>query len=209
MKGCYVCCTDDETANYFRSRLRGLIPAILETVRPAPELASNETSSILPFRVLPTREVQRYRNAVPVVSLKIAAGAFADTQIVDLDSAEWATPSGVPIGPGMFIAQVVGESMNKKVPNGSWCLFRQNPGGTRQGKIVLAQHRDITDPDTGGSFTIKVYSSEKRAHAEDGWRHERVVLSPRSSDPSFQSIEVDVETRGDVQILAELVAVLV
>jgi uncharacterized protein len=209
MKGCYVYCTDNETADYFRSRLRGLWPALVETVRPILARASNEPANVLPFRVLPMRDVQPYKNAVPVYPLKIAAGAFSGAQLGDLDTADWAMPDGVPIGPEMFIAQVVGESMNKKIPNGSWCLFRAKPGGTRQGKVVLAQHRDIADPDTGGNFTIKVYSSEKRADAEDGWRHERVVLSPRSTDTSFQPIVVDVQTRGDVQVLAELVAVLV
>ena len=209
MKGCYVYCTDKETADYFRSRLRNLQTGVLEDLRSIAARASNQAANVLPFRVLPPREVKRYKNAVPVVPLKIAAGAFSGTQTVNLDSADWAIPDGVPIGPGMFIAQVLGESMNQKVPNGSWCLFRQIPGGTRQGRIVLAQHRDIADPDTGGSFTIKVYSSEKRADAEDGWRHERVVLSPRSSDTSFQPIVVDEEKRGQVEILAELVAVLV
>jgi uncharacterized protein len=209
MKGCYVYCTDNETADFFRSRLRGLRPALVQTVRPIVARASNEAANVLPFRVLPMREVQPYRNAVPVFPLKIAAGAFSGTQLADLDAADWAMPDGVSIGPEMFIAQVVGESMNKKIPNGSWCLFRARPGGTRQGKIVLARHRDIVDPDTGGSFTIKVYSSEKRADAEDGWRHERVVLSPRSTDASFQPIVVDVDTRGNVEVLAELVAVLV
>jgi phage repressor protein C with HTH and peptisase S24 domain len=49
---------------------------------------------------------------------------------------------------GMFVAQVVGESMNRRIPNGSWCLFRLHPKGTRQGKVVLVQHREIQDADT-------------------------------------------------------------
>ena len=38
---------------------------------------------------------------------------------------------------GMFVMQVIGESMNKRIPNGSWCLFKSNPSGTRNSKIVL------------------------------------------------------------------------
>ena len=61
----------------------------------------------------------------------------------------------------MFVAQVVGESMNRRIPNGAWCLFRAAPTGTREGKVVVVQHRGIADPETGGRFTIKVYISEK------------------------------------------------
>ena len=68
-----------------------------------------------------------------------------------------------PLGhrPDCLSHRVVGESMNRRIPNGSWCLFKLAPGGTRQGKVVLVQHRDIDDIDTGGHYTIKVYESEK------------------------------------------------
>jgi hypothetical protein len=48
----------------------------------------------------------------------------------------------------MFVARVVGESMNRRIPNGAWCLFRVAGAGTRQGKVVLAQHREIEDAET-------------------------------------------------------------
>ena len=46
-------------------------------------------------------------------------------------------------------------------------VFRAKPAGTRQGRIVLVQYRGEADPDTGGSYTVKRYSSEKVA-AEGG-----------------------------------------
>ncbi|MFG6667144.1 hypothetical protein ACGK9R_08535 [Halomonas sp. HNIBRBA4712] len=52
--------------------------------------------------------------------------------------------------------------MIRRIPNGACCLFRANPGGTRQGKVVVVQHRAIEDPDHGGSFTIKLHQSEGR-----------------------------------------------
>ena len=64
----------------------------------------------------------------------------------------------------LFISQVVGESMNRRIPNGAWCLFRQFPSGTRQGRVVIVQHRDIHDPETGGQYTVKVYESEIDDH---------------------------------------------
>lgn len=30
-----------------------------------------------------------------------------------------------------FVTRVVGESMNRRIPNGSWCLFRSNPATGR------------------------------------------------------------------------------
>jgi hypothetical protein len=36
--------------------------------------------------------------------------------------------------------------------------------------VVLVEHRDIADPETGGSYTVKRYRSRKAAGAE-GWRH--------------------------------------
>jgi len=39
---------------------------------------------------------------------------------------EWVDPK-----PELFVAQVVGESMNRRIPNGAWCLFRANPSNPR------------------------------------------------------------------------------
>jgi hypothetical protein len=45
--------------------------------------------------------------------------------------------------------------MNRVIPNGSICLFKQYTGGSRNGKIVLVEYKDIQDPDFNSSFTIK------------------------------------------------------
>jgi len=51
--------------------------------------------------------------------------------------------------------------MNKKIPNGSYCLFKQDEGGSRNGKIVLAEHYSIQDADFGAGYTVKEYHSTK------------------------------------------------
>jgi hypothetical protein len=116
-------------------------------------------------------------------------------------------PEGVKPKSGMFIAQVVGESMNRKIANGSWCLFKAKPEGTRQGKVVVAQHRSVDDPETGGSYTVKLYSSQKVSTSDGGWRHISVTLTPQSTDPAFVPIKLTGETAGSVQIVAELISV--
>ena len=40
-----------------------------------------------------------------------------------------------------------GSSMEPTIKEGDYCIFRANVVGSRQGKIVLAQHRDIKDPE--------------------------------------------------------------
>ena len=67
--------------------------------------------------------------------------------------------------------------MNKKIPNGSYCLFRPDEGGSRVGRIVLVERLDHDDSDFGGAYTLKEYHSIKVPH-EGGWRHQSIVLSP-------------------------------
>jgi len=88
------------------------------------------------------------------------------------------------------------------------CLFRANPQGTRAGKVVVAQHRSIEDPELGGSFTVKVYSSEKKQTNDGSWTHTRVDLLPDSTDSSFVPLVFGPEAADSVKIVAEMIAVL-
>lgn len=81
-----------------------------------------------------------------------------------------------------------------------------NTVGSRQGKIVLAQYRGPADPDTGGAFTVKRYSSEKESSEDGSWRHTRVTLSPKN--PSYKPIVFSEKDAQDVEVIAEFVAVL-
>ncbi len=158
--------------------------------------------------VVPTA-AECYVSCVPLISLKAAAGAFSETQALDDADSEWVELVGTTrITPGLFVAQVVGESMNRRIPNGAWCLWRLNPTGTRQGKVVLAQHRDISDPELGGRYTVKVYESEKSATDDGGWQHSVVRLKPDSNDPTFEPIVIKNSEEGEFRIVAELVEVV-
>jgi SOS-response transcriptional repressor LexA len=66
-------------------------------------------------------------------------------------------------------------------------VFRSNPVGSRQGRIVLAQYRGPADPDTE-------------------WRHAKVVLSPLN--PDYKPIVIPPESADDFRIIAEFIAVL-
>jgi type I restriction enzyme R subunit len=149
---------------------------------------------------------ERYVTCVLLVPLKAAAGAFSDHQHVEDDHWEWvAVDSKRRLRPGMFVAQVVGKSMEPTIPDGSYCLFRAPIIGTRQGKIVLVQLRHAIDPDTGERYTVKRYQSEKIMDG-DSWRHTRITLKP--INPDFQPIELTDAEEGELQVVAELVEVL-
>ena len=96
--------------------------------------------------------------------------------------------------------------MEPRLHDGDYAVFRARPAGSRQGKIVLAQYRGIADPDTGGTYTVKKYSSEKQQTVDGTWRHSRVILSP--FNPEYQPIVIPEADRDDFVIVAELVGIL-
>ncbi len=183
-------------------------PAAFEP-RAAARTGPEEAAEVLPFRprtVEPEPE-DRYGTCVPLVPLKAAAGSFSAQQLVEEDAGfEWVeVRSSHRLRPGMFVAQVVGRSMEPAIPDGSWCLFRGPVEGSRQGKSVLVQLRDATDPETGQHYTVKRYRSEKEKRGES-WRHERITLEP--ANPEFESIVISGAKDDELRVIAELVEVL-
>lgn len=106
----------------------------------------------------------------------------------------------------MFIAQVVGKSMETTIPDGSWCLFRFERGGSRNGKIVLVESRLVADPETNQSFTIKRYRSEKEGLGNGRWRHKKIILSPDNKE--FKDIVLENVSGEDFRVVAEFIEVL-
>jgi len=158
------------------------------------------------LQIVRPRPEDRYVTCVPLVALQAAAGAFSDLQHVEDGDWEWVEiNSRHRLRPGMFVAQVVGKSMEPAIPNGSYCLFAAPVAGTRQGKTVLVQMRDSTDPETGERYTVKRYESAK-APAEESWIHAKITLKP--NNPDFSPIELDGADEGRLQVIAECVEVL-
>lgn len=167
-----------------------------------------ETSRVLPpsLRIIQPKAEERYVTGIPLVPLEAAAGAFGDPQHVEDDGFEWvAITSRHRLRPGMFVAQVVGKSMEPAIPDRSYCLFAAPVDGTRQGKTVLVQLRDATDPATGQRYTVKRYESEK-ANDGDSWRHTKITLKP--VNPDFESIVLTGADEGQMQVIAEVLEVL-
>jgi len=136
--------------------------------------------------------------------LAAAAGRFGQAQ--DVSEEGWVPVNGRRLDEKMFVARVVGRSMEPKIPSGSYCVFRANPEGTRQGKIVLVQHRGIEDPETGGQFTVKQYKSDKSSNSDGAWQHTKITLEPLN--PAYQPILIDPSDAEAVTVLAEFLEVL-
>lgn len=179
-------------------RLRTAAAAIQQT--PSERLASSG------LRFVEGRPEERFVTCVPLVPIKAAAGGFGDPQHVSDDALAWvAVDSRHRLRHGMFVAQVVGKSMEPAIPNGAYCLFVAPVAGTRQGKTVLVQLRDSVDPETGERYTVKRYESEKMADG-DSWRHTRITLRP--INPDFPPIVLSPEDENELEVVAELVEVL-
>jgi DUF2075 family protein len=198
-KGCYLFCTDKETREYFANM-------IAQSRQPG-EMTLEQRYPGLNLRILSSDDIDPSANAVPIYDLKVAAGNFSDYQAIEnFDLVE--LPEHIRVTEGCFVAQVVGESMNRRIPSGSWCLFKTNPGGSREGKIVLVQHRDIQDQDTGGQFTIKEYHSEKVTSDEDSWAHYRIVLKPKTNALGYKDIVLENDQTQELKVIGEFLTVL-
>jgi type I restriction enzyme R subunit len=168
----------------------------------------SDTGPVLParLRIVEPKPEERYVTCVPLVPLKAAAGAFGDPQHVEENGFEWVSVDARHrLRRGMFVAQVVGQSMEPSIPDGSYCLFAAPVEGTRQGKTVLAQLRDTTDPETGQRYTVKRYESEKEKSGRS-WRHTRITLKPLN--PDFEPIVLTCADEAQLQVIAEVVEVL-
>jgi DUF2075 family protein/phage repressor protein C with HTH and peptisase S24 domain/DNA replication protein DnaC len=191
MEGCYVYFMDKDTERFFKSRME----------KPVVKVGERKEEEIL----LEVDDEEKFVEYLPVYSLKAAAGKFSGGQ--DVKEEGWIKADiGQKLGKNMFVAKVVGHSMEPRIPDNSYCVFSFHSVGSRQGKIVLAQHRDIQDVDTGGSYTVKKYRSEKKVESEDNWHHEKIILEPLNKD--YEPIIVTPESEGDFKIIAEFITVL-
>lgn len=160
------------------------------------------------LKTIPFNQVKPYVNAVPLLDIKAAAGNFSDLQIHS--DFEWVElPFNIIPQKGYFVCKVVGESMNKRIPNGAYCLFKQDAGGSRNGKIVLVQSTAIQDADFGSGYTVKEYHSEKVVTADEGWQHSAISLQPLSDDLSYETIELAEDELTDFKVVGVFVQVLV
>lgn len=176
-------------------------------------VASTATvKAALPFKIVSANEQEfaAYKNSVPLSNLQAAAGSWSEEQagldVLADQSIDWVLLDGVQPEKGMFVAQVNGQSMEPLIPDGSYCLFKPVPAGTREGRKLLVWHAGVTDDETGGHYTLKVYTSKKTVSEDGTWQHEQISLKP--INPAYQPVVLTPESEGDVLVIAEFVQVL-
>jgi SOS-response transcriptional repressor LexA len=145
--------------------------------------------------------VRPFETHLPVYALAVAAGPFLSNP-AEIAAEDWIeAPEDLKLGPDMFVGRINGHSMEPKIPDGSWCVFRRGVAGSRSGRLVLVRNSELADENR---YTVKRYSSEKRV-TEDGFQHTRIRLE--SLNPEYPSWDLDPDEEK-YQVVAEFVAVL-
>lgn len=142
------------------------------------------------------------RGGVPVMSLQAAASRFGGARNVEVSA--WLRLKGARQSQlvGRFVAQVRGRSMTPAVPSGALALFRSPVVGPLEGRVIVAELREHSDPETGGSYVLKrVGSVELRPRGG-------LQLQLRSDNPDFPPLLVDADDSNELRIIAELERVL-
>ncbi len=143
-------------------------------------------------------EVKRYVTHLPLYTLAAAAGKLGEE--MEVEPEDWVpAPEGMRhLDRDLFVAHVVGRSMEPRIPDGSLNLFRFHPVGSRVGKIVLVQRFGVLDETA--RFTVKRYTSEWK---KDEREHERIRLEPLN--PEYEAWDVGPE---DFAVVAEWIRVI-
>lgn len=182
IKGTYVYACDENLRAYLSSH----IPAHKSN------LIYNEDKGL---RV----EIKQFKSSVPFYNIQVAAGNFSKLQAVENN--KWVEiPAFINFTEDYFACRVVGESMNKIIPNNSICLFKKYRGGSRNGRIVLAESTGIQDKDFGSGYTVKEYQSTKVSN-DDSWLHNSITLTPQSLDKSFEPIMLKDDELEDFKVI--------
>ena len=145
-------------------------------------------------------EVKRFVTHLPLYSLRAAATKFGEDREVEAEG--WVkAPPKLHLREDMFVAHVVGRSMEPRIPDGSLCVFRAVVVGSRQGKLVLVERFGATE--SSARYTIKKYTSQKTSSEEGEWEHASVRLEPLN--PEFEGFEL---REGEARVIAEFIQVL-
>lgn len=187
MKGCYVYFCDKRLENHFKSLIGN-----------SSTLPKNDNYRIEPV----VNDEVKFVDFLPLYSIKAACGYFGEGENVEEEG--WMKVEGLgKLNRNMYIVQAIGDSMEPTISDGDYCVFRSNPAGSRQGKIILAQHHSKYDPDYSGSYSIKVYFSSKRFDENGIWMHEEIILHPKNK--AYNPIIINEEDSEEFRIVGEYV----
>jgi hypothetical protein len=173
MKGCYLYFTHKDTERFFKSRMETM-PIDLENGI----VQTYQSSELIP-----------YHNALPLLNLRAAADSRYESiegYFANITDCQFVPVQGGPFPNDRFLVRAEGDSMEPKIPDGSICLFRKDPGGSRNGKIVLCRIEGFAGD--APLALIKLYHSERESSADTLGEAKKVILS--SLNASHPPIEI-------------------
>lgn len=195
MKGCYVYFCDPAMAEYARSLMAK------EAIKP---VAKQVVHYLIRVEAQVGQDV-KYVDFLPLYSLRAACGYFGDGE--EVDELGWIRVDRMgKLNRNMFVVKASGDSMEPKIHDGDYCVFRANPAGSREGKIVLVQNHTAYDSDYGGSYAIKQYSSVKHYNADGSWQHSEILLKPLNS--KYNPIVLDETDSDSFRVIGEFLGIV-
>lgn len=207
MKGCYIYFMDKNTENFFKSRIETRESLVAKEV-PAEHLPLETEIDVFLRELLSDEDVpekEKFIGYLPVYSLEAAASGFGKEEYVE--NLGWKKVNiRQKLNQDMFIAKVVGKSMEPTIPDGSYCVFRRDRGGTRNGLVVLVESNRIKDSESGQRYTVKRYHSEKEFRKDGTWCHKKIILSPDNNE--FKDIILENVSPGDFHVIGEFVTAI-
>ena len=142
-------------------------------------------------------ERERFKTYLPFYSAIGKCGPFAEGQEVVQDG--WIKVEGKGRLDGtQFVVKTEGVSMEGLIEEGSYVLFSKLGGGELDGKVLLVQRREASDPETGGAYTIKKFARKGG----------RVVLKARNPEIGDIVLESDAEYSTKYRAIAEFKGVI-
>ncbi|OGW78772.1 MAG: hypothetical protein A3C51_06235 [Omnitrophica bacterium RIFCSPHIGHO2_02_FULL_46_20] len=204
-KGVYLYFMDEETKNFFESKIKISGQDTHKKVLMFSDIIPPEEEQEMKQEILTSIPDQnKYADYLPVYSLQAACGNFGDG--ISADELGWIKVDGLKLNKNMFVSQVFGKSMEPDIQSGSYCVFRTPVIGSRMNKIVLVQHSSIADVENGGRYTVKRYTSKKKINKDETWEHEQIALLPINLD--YKPIVISNPEDGNFMVIAEFVKVL-
>lgn len=189
IRGTYVYVCDEKLRNYFANHI---------------EVFKNKSDKNNVVSLEDSNRSNIYK--LPFYDLKASAGLFSNEQRIE-NFIEIPLPQRYKSAQDLFACTIVGESMNKVIPNGSVCLFRKYTGGSRNGRIVLVELTNIQDQDNGSFYTVKEYHS-KKAINENAWFHESIELRPVTNSEGYKSMQLSGTELEHLKVLGTFECVL-
>jgi phage repressor protein C with HTH and peptisase S24 domain len=145
-------------------------------------------------------EVRPFVSHLPVYKLRAAATKFGEQMEDEQAPDTWIrTPENLRLHEGMFVAHVVGCSMEPLIPDGSACIFRAPVTGSRRGRFLLIEKLGAAE---ASRYTVKRYARQGNL-VESAEREGAVRLEPLNRD--FEAFDL---TEDEFRVIAEFVQVL-